>query len=196
MKYKVILAAAAVLASVGAQAIIFNVRTIASAPLSNGASFTTTGNSISFMTPNALVGDASPTRAGILNIEYDVDAVAGSAVHAILANLGVVAFGSGNVFFTEQAFEITALNGSEVGGAIGSLAQNFNAASNPNWSGSMNLSRSTRFVRVKKTFTLAAAETQDLDMAGIAINNQAIVPEPASLLALALGTAVLLRRKR
>ncbi|MBL8048419.1 MAG: PEP-CTERM sorting domain-containing protein [Chthonomonas sp.] len=173
---------------------------ITSAPLSTGASWTTSGNAISFSTPNAIVGDPAATRSGILNIIYDVDAGAGSAINQVLANLGAVTMGSGQINFIEQVFELDSM-GNEVGGAIGTATHNFTPMSSGNWSGATNVFAPKRYLRIKKSFVMTASpDTPALDLAALAINNQSVamvVPEPASILAIGLaGVAFLARRKK
>ena len=193
------IAAFAVAGSASQAAIIFGFVNIQSPPLSTGSSFTTAGNSISFNTPNAVVGDASPTRSGILNIQYDACSTgAAAAIVTANVNLGTAVLGpQSQVVFLEQVFEIDALGGNEIGGAIGSISHNFTSSSSFNWSGFMTLSRQVNCIRVKKSLILAAPDTQAFDLAAVAINNQSIqlVPEPASLAALGFGLAMVLRRK-
>ncbi|MBL8048420.1 MAG: PEP-CTERM sorting domain-containing protein [Chthonomonas sp.] len=165
----------------------------------NGASYTTAGNAVSFSTPGALVGDpVAPLRSAIVNLQYDAKSTAGNAnVVTANVNLGAAVLGpNSSVYFLEQVFELDSL-GNEVGGAIGSISHIFTAASNPNWSGAITLSRQVACLRMKKSLILAAPDTQGLDLAAVAINNQSvqIVPEPAGLAALALGGVLVLRRR-
>lgn len=199
MNIRVLITGVCLTAAVAAQAITFTVRQISGPPVANGASWVASANSITFSTPNAIVGDPTdPLRSANLYIEYDVDAGANQTVNEVLANLGAVTLGSGVVSFTEQVFKLDTA-GNEVGGAIGTISHNFNSSSNPNFSGSTGIFAGTRYVRVKKAFTLAAPATNDLDLAGIAINNQSVVttvPEPTSLAALAVAGMLILRRKK
>lgn len=201
MNNKLAISAFIMLATASAQAAItFNVLSITSAPLSTGASWTTSANAISFSTPNAIVGDPAATRTGILSIIYDVDAGAGSAINQVLANLGAITMGSGQINFVEQVFELDS-NGNEVGGAIGSVTHNFTPSGSGNFSGATNMFAPKRWLRIKKSFVMTAApDTQALDLAALAINNQSVamvVPEPGSILALGFaGAAFLIRRKK
>ena len=192
------IATLAVAGTASQAAILFTNVNIQSPPLSTGSSYTTAGNSISFNTPNAIVGDASATRSGILNIQYDACSTgAAAAIVTANVNLGTAVLGSqSQVVFLEQVFEIDSL-GNEVGGAIGSISHTFTASTSFNWSGFMTLSRQVNCIRVKKALILAAPDTQGFDLAAVAINNQSIelVPEPASLAALGFGLAMVLRRK-
>jgi hypothetical protein len=200
-----VIALALSVASASQAAFIFSNININSAPLSTGSSSLVIGNSISFMTPNAIVGDTAGTpagslRGGILQIQYDVE-VTGSMAAIVTANvnLGAAVLGANSsVFFIEQAFKLDA-NGNEVGGNIGSVSHNFTATSNPSWSGAINLTMPANKLRLKKTLILAAPDTgaNNLDLAAVAVNNQSIipVPEPTGIAAMALGAAMILRRR-
>lgn len=186
-------------ASVASQAITFSNITFNVPPLSNGASFSTNANAISFFTPNALVGDpVHPLRGGLLQISYDADSFGQNMVASdVGVNLGAVAQGSGQVYFTETVYEIDG-GGSIVGGPIGFVAHLFDANSGPTFNATIALSRGVDRLRSVKTFELTAPDTPDLDIAAVAIVNQSIqvVPEPATLLGMGLGLAALLRRRR
>lgn len=198
-----VIALALSVASASQAAFIFSNININSAPLSTGSSSTVLGNSITFNTPNAIVGDTAGTpagslRGGILQIQYDVE-VTGTQAAIVTANvnLGAAVLGpNSSVFFIEQVFKLDAA-GNEIGGNIGSVSHNFTSASSPSWSGAINLSMPWNKLRVKKTLVLAAPDTQGLDLAAVAINNQSIipVPEPTGIAAMALGAAMILRRR-
>ncbi|MBS1705507.1 MAG: PEP-CTERM sorting domain-containing protein [Armatimonadetes bacterium] len=192
---------AALVAFVGSvaasQAIGFSNVTIASPPLSNGSSYTTIANSISFSLPNAIVGDSLALRAGNVNIQYDY--ASPNAAYAVTAfvNLGTLCLGSGRVAFTEMVFELDG-GGNEVGGPIGSLTHLFDASTSSVFSGQINLSKSVNNIRVKKAFTLLAPDTTAVDLAAVAIVNQSVktVPEPATIAALGAGLAFIARKRR
>jgi hypothetical protein len=93
--------------AVSAQAITFTNVIIQSPPLSTGSSWSAIGNSISFFTPNAIVGDVvDPLRSGTLNIQYDATNF-GNNVFAVgvTVNLAAVSLGSGMIQFGELIFE-------------------------------------------------------------------------------------------
>lgn len=191
-----ILVGAFVLAvAASANAITFSNVIITSTPLSDGSSYAANGNAISFNLPNAIVGDGVGVRAGTLNIQYDVDA--GALANGVGANVGVVALGTGAIAFRESVIELDNL-GNEIGGIIGSASFNFNASTPMYYSTTIALTQAVRYLRVKKSFTLVAPDSQAFDLAAVAIVNQnvQVVPEPGTIAALSLGAAALLRRRR
>ena len=190
-----------VLASLGVLAAAANAQTftnvqINSAPLTSGSSFSTSGNSISVFTPNAIVGDAWALTGGTVNVQYDYNTGAGAAL-AVTFNSVHPVLGSGTVFFTELVFALDNA-GNEIGGPIGTGSGLVTASSSSILAGTINLGANSGFIRVKKSFTLSAPPTAALDMASIAVINQAVqvVPEPATMAALGLGAAALIRRRR
>lgn len=189
---------AAAFVTAAAHAVVFYNVIIASPPLSTGSSFLTNANSISFFTPNALVGDpVAPLRSGTLNIQYDADAGINIWADQVGINLGTAISGSGFIFFQEQIFELDGSN-NEVGGPIGSATHVFDVNSGTQWNTVITLDRLVPRIRVKKAFTMSAVDTQALDLAAVAIVNQNLhlVPEPATIVALSLGGLALLRRRR
>jgi hypothetical protein len=185
--------------AVSAQAITFTNVIIQSPPLSTGSSWSAIGNSISFFTPNAIVGDVvDPLRSGTLNIQYDATNF-GNNVFAVgvTVNLAAVSLGSGMIQFGELIFELDS-NGNEVGGPIGTISHTFDANSGTFWSGNIVLSRPVAAFRAKKFFVMTAPDTQTVDLAALAVVNQSVqvIPEPATLGALGIGAAALLALRR
>lgn len=182
-----------------ASAVTFSNVIIQSSPLSTGSSYSTIGSSISFFTPNAIVGDVvDPLRSGTLNIQYDADAGSNIVTVGVGVNLATALSGSGTVVFTELVFEIDSA-GNEVGGPIGSDTHLFNSSSSMFYSNNISLSKQVQRVRVKKGMTLAAPATSAVDLAAVAIVNQSIntgTPEPASMVAIGLGVAGLVASRR
>ena len=182
-----------------AHAITFSNVIILSPPLSNGSSFTALGNSISFFTPNAVVGDSThPLRAGTLNIQYDATNFGGQAMTAnsLSVFLAAAAQGSGTVLFTEMIIELDA-NGNELG-LLGTSSHLFTAQSSSTFNDTIQFSHQVFAFRAKKSFTLSAPDTAAVDLAAVATTNQAVhlVPEPATMAAFGLGAIALLRRKQ
>lgn len=155
------------------------------------------GNALSFSTPNAIVGDASPSTMDSMNLTYV--AASGPAMVAVNAfsNIGAPALGSGTVVFTETVYSYNLMT-MTIGGILGSITHTFTASSSPNFTGTITLSTPANAIYVVKSFQLSAPDTSAFDLAAVAINNQSIevVPEPASVAALAIGAALLVRRKK
>lgn len=170
-----------------------------SPPLTTGSSWTALGNSISFFMPNAIVGDpVSPLRAGTINIQYDAYTPGPAIANEVGINLGAALSGSGTIFFQEQIFELDSLGNEVAGGPVGVISHAFLPGDSTAWTGTISFSRAVERFRAKKFFTLAAVDTAAFDLASIGIVNQNIqvVPEPASMAALGLGVAALLRRRK
>lgn len=170
-----------------------------SPPLTTGSSWTALGNSISFFMPNAIVGDpVSPLRAGTINIQYDAYTPGPAIANEVGINLGAALSGSGTIFFQEQIFELDTLGNEVGGGPIGVISHAFLPGDSTAWTGTISFTRSVERFRAKKFFTLSAVDTAAFDLASIGIVNQNIqvVPEPASMAALGLGVAALLRRRK
>ena len=184
----------AIMAASGvSHALTFSNIIITSPPLSTGATYSVAGNSISFYTPNAYVIGVG---SGILDIYYDVNAGPAARVNQVLTNLAFAVTGSATVAFAEEIHEIDCAFGNIIGGPLATDIGSFGAGT-PFYSNSLILSSDKQCVRVHDRFTLTA--TQANDIASVAINNQSIntvVPEPASLGALAMGAAALLLRRK
>lgn len=197
MGYKVAFLATMTVFAGSASAVTFSFVTIQAPPLSTGSSYQAIGNSISFFLPNAIVGDAvAPLRAGNLTIEYDADTPAPAMGAEVGINLGVALSGSGTVFFNERIYELDGL-GNEIG-LIGQVSHTFVPNGATSWSGNINFSRTVERFRAKKYFELAAFDTADFDLASIGVVNQnvQVVPEPATMAAVGLGVAALIRRRK
>lgn len=182
-----------------ANAATFSGVTVEAPPLSVGATWTSLGNSISFFLPNAIVGDpVNPLRAGTLNIQYDAHTPGPAIANEVGINLGAAISGSGTIFFQEQIFELDNLGNEVSGGPIGVINHVFNPGDPTSWSGTINFTRSVERFRAKKFFTLSATETAMFDLASLGIVNQNIqvVPEPATMAAVGLGVAALMRRRK
>ena len=187
--------------ALAAQAITFSNVQIQSPPLSNGSSWSSIGNSISFFTPNARVGDATdPLRGGTLNIQYDATNFGGPAMtaNALTVTLGASVLGAlSSVDFIETILEIDA-NGNEIGAPLGSSTHLFVENGSSTFNDVITFSRPVFAFRAKKSFALDAPVTQAIDLAAVTINNQSVqvVPEPATIGALALGALGVISRRR
>lgn len=181
--------------------VMFTNISVSSPPLSTGATWLALGNSISFSLPNAIVGDpVDPLRSGDLSIQYDGYTPAAAFGNAVGVNLGAAISGSGTISFIEEVFELDP-QGNEVGGGpIGVISHTFLPGAPMTWSDMITFSRPVERFRARKLFTLSAVDTAELDLASIGLVNQNLqlvpVPEPATLAALGVGVAALLRRRR
>ncbi len=119
------------LMGVAANAIVFTNVTIKSPPLSDGSSYSTAVNAITFFVPNALVGDGLPLRFGTLNIQYDADS-SGELMVAdeVVISMGTGILGRGTILFRETVHELDSI-GAEIGEPIGSSYHTFDVNSNP-----------------------------------------------------------------
>lgn len=183
-----------------AQAVTFSNISISSSPLSDFSNWSASGNAISFFTPNAVVGDATdPLRSGSLTIQYEADSSALMVANVVGVSLGTALVGTGTVNFGETIYESDGMGG-VIGGPIGSDSFLFIAGGTMTYSNVINLSRAVRRIKVVKTFALNAPDSMDYDLAAVAIVNQNIqtapVPEPATVAAMGLGVAFLIRRRR
>ena len=180
------------------QAVTFSNIIIQSPPLSVGSSHSIIGNSISFNTPNAIVGDAQALRFGTLNIQYDASSGSAMLNNTVSVILGTALLGSGTIVFNELIYELDSLGNEVAGGAIGQATHTFTASGSSTWSSTITLSRQVMAFRAKKSFTMVAVDTSAVDLAALAITNQSIgtVPEPATMAALGVGALAMLRRRR
>lgn len=205
---KIALLALGASVAVGAQAVTFTLvsfngtTTVGSQTLADNYTFVPAGNSVNITTQNAKVGDGEPIRAGQINIIYDATNVNPLIAISMTLNLQGFLRGSGELSAVEDVFELDS-NGFEIGGPIATIQTPIINSSTPlvSWSGTQVFSRPVTRLRAKKTINLTAQPDvpNQFDFAQLGVVNQSlrVVPEPATMVALALGlTALAARRKR
>lgn len=161
-----------------------------------GAFFTPGATDIDFTTPNFSVGDGSfgPARVATLTITYEA-----TSTQAMISNQMVISIlggvsGSGFIQFQEVVEDMV------TPGVIGSIGlTTITSNSQLPWVGTINFSRASTHIKVKKDFLIAAEpDTQALDFARVGLIEQNIgtVPEPGTLIAAGAGIAALVARRR
>lgn len=180
----------AALAATADGAIVFDNVSIAGS-LSSGASYTTDASGIHFTFPDAQVGDpVDPIRSGNIVITYTVQGTDGETFSEMLLAVAGSLSGSGMIFVNELVED---LNG---GGVIGTYNTVLSDQSQLPLNTSFAFSQDSNYFKVKKSFVLAAVDTQALDLAAITGIDQLPTPGSATLLAGAGIVAVGLRRRR
>lgn len=177
------------LVAASAQAGIFtNVSVTGS--LSSGATWLTTATDIDFTLPNAMVGDLSPGTSGSFTIKYDFADANPIDINTLFV-LGALS-GNGSIAISETVVDINTNN------VIGSFNGTLTNASQLPFVTPVNLAPASNNIRVTKTFTLNAPNGNNLDLASVTLVEQRlnVVPEPATLTAVGLGIAALLRRRK
>lgn len=155
--------------------------------LSAGASFNTGACDIDFIFPSASVGDNLPARIGNIVITYEATAVdAISQDQMLLAALGALS-GSGTIYFNEVVEDL------DNPGVIATYNVVLDSNSQLPHTATLNFSRPSTHVKVKKTLVLTAVDTEAFDLANVSLVEQRLIPEPASLLLLLLGLPLLRR---
>lgn len=190
-----IVAAIATLAS-ASQAVVI-ITNLQFAPLGSGAALSASGNAVSF-SAGAAVGDTLPSRYQIFTYQYDARST-GALINGITLNFAGEVRGSGRITVQEDIYALD-FAGNEIGG----IAQSFTRTVGEGAgifvrSTPLNFQDSYRSIRVKKTIILnAIPNTQGTDLAALGYVNQSVevVPEPASMLALAGAAAMVARRRR
>lgn len=195
MKAKLLIVSSLVVMATASQAVILITNLQFSSPYS-GASLSASGNSVSFSSA-ASVGDSLPTRFGIITYQYDATSSSGP-IGTIRLNFGGFTSGSGVVTVREDVYKLDS-NGLEIGGVHQSFVASSSNALNFVQSQAFQLQNAGSAIRVKKTITLdAVTMTQGTDIAALSYVNQAVevVPEPASMVAIAVGLAGMMRRRK
>ncbi len=157
------------------------------------------GNSLTMTPSNAFVGDPRPgARFITFGVWYDVTATTpGELFTGMKASFsGAIAGPLSQITMTEQFIALDA-QGNELGdllpgGIVGTINVN-----NMTFSGSGSFNQTVSAFRVKKSFSLFADTTNGFDLAQLQHINQAVnvVPEPATMAALGLGTLLVARRR-
>lgn len=181
------------LSAAQAQIIFSNVSIVGS--LVSGASYATGPNYIDFYFPNASVGDSLPDRVGSILITYDAAAPAPMVSDFLVLNVLGALSGSGTIFLNEVIEDLADPQNPTV---IGSHNAVLDENSQLPYSHTILFDYGSDKIRVKKTFTLSAVDSQAFDLASVGLVQQtiSIVPEPGSLMALGLGAVALASRRK
>ncbi len=156
-----VVAALVGLAGQASGSIVFSDVTIAGS-LSAGASYNDGPGGITFSFPAAEVGDpVDPIRSGNIVITYNVEGTEGESFSEMLLAVAGNLSGSGMMFINEIVED---LNG---GGVLGSYNTVLTDNSQLPLNTSFAFSESSSHIRVKKTFVLAAVDTNGFDWAQI-----------------------------
>lgn len=198
---KVLLVASLAVVSAASQAVTFTFVSFGGDPAMyagmTSASLVFSGNSMTVTPSNAFVGDPQPgNRFRNFKITYDVDAGAGQFITKMTGNfMSAIAGANSSITMVET---LVALDGSgnEIGSGFASLTGSTNLSAQT-FSGSVTFAGIQKF-RVKKDFFLSADTTAGFDLAALQTINQSVevVPEPASMLALAGAAAMVARRRK
>ena len=185
----ILLAIAGTVGSASAGVIFSNV-TIGGS-LSAGASFFVSDSDIDFVFPAATVGDTvDPLRSGNIVITYEATGTDGDSFNSMLAFILGALSGSGQIFFNEV---IEDMNG---GGVIGSYNANITDNSQLPFYDTIDFSKSSDHIKVKKTFVLDAIDTAAFDLANISLVEQRLIPTPGSAMLLGVAALPMFRRRR
>ncbi len=196
------------------QAVTWNILTFPAAPLGvNASAYTTLGNTVVPLTlGNPAVGSNAVTLltpngnilgqnlSGGIFWEYEATNL-GAPANVVNYSIAGTVIGTGQVIWQEQVFGIDGLGNEILIGTTGT--QVINTANNPGQgfglNGSITLAQNSYTkIRVKKLFELVTGTGPGTNYASVGRINQSIqvVPEPASMIALGLGAAALIRRRR
>ncbi len=154
-------------------------------------------NSVTLLTPNGnILGN---NLSDNINWEYEVSNL-GAPANAVTYSVAGTVYGSGQVIWQEQVFGIDNLNNEIFLNSASGVINTTNTPGNGfGLNGSIALpANAYTKLRVKKLFTLITTTGQGTQYASVGRINQSIqtVPEPASMIALGLGAAALIRRRR
>ncbi|MBK8915928.1 MAG: hypothetical protein IPM64_15270 [Phycisphaerales bacterium] len=179
--------AAIAVASAAANAAVTFSNVVIRGSLSAGASAATGASDIDFTLPNAAVGDSLPSRTGNIVITYEAN-----STEALTQNLLVLSgalAGSGTIFFNEVVEDL--INP----GIIATYNVVLSANDQLPHNATLNFSRPSTHVKVKKTIVLSAVpDTTAFDLASVVLVEQRLIPEPAAALLLLVGLPLMRRR--
>lgn len=173
----------------GGQAEVIFSNVMIEGTLVDGASYQTGSWDIDFSFPDAVVGDPpdAPRRFGNIIITFEAQSDL-ALDYDMLSILGALD-GSGLIFFNEVIEDLVDP------GVIATHNALLDENSELPYTADLLFDRATTHVKVKKTFFLSALDTPDLDLASVLLVEQRLVPEPATLLAVALIGLPALRRR-
>jgi hypothetical protein len=160
--------------------------------LSTGASYSTGAYDIDFVFVDATVGDPTdPRRDGDLVISYEAENATAIGLDTMSLQVLGALQGSGTITFEETIEDL--INP----GTIASYSVVLDDNSELPHVAVIPFDRPSTRIRVEKTLTLEAFDTDAFDMANVSLIEQRLyeVPEPAAVVALVLGTLPLLRRR-
>lgn len=198
---KVLLVASLAVISAASQAITFTFVNFGGDPAMyagmSASSLVFSGNSMTVTPSNAAVGDpVAGSRSRRFSITYKIDAGAGKFITSMNGSfISAIAGANSSIIMVESLVKLDAA-GNEVGAAFATLTGSTNLSSQT-FTGSVSFAP-VRALIVKKDFFLVADTTQGFDLASLGTINQSVevVPEPASMLALAGAAAMVARRRK
>ncbi len=145
---------------------------------------------LDFIFPAAQVGDTvDPIRSGNIVITYEAMG-SDEDFNGMLAFILGALSGSGQIFFNEV---IEDLNG---GGVIGSYSANITSNSQLPFYDTIDFSKSSNHIKVKKTIVFDGIDTAGFDMANVSLVEQRLIPTPGSALLLGVAALPLARRRK
>jgi hypothetical protein len=162
--------------------------------LSTGASWSTGVNAIDFFLPAAAVGDGLPARIGSISLTYIAESKQGmDQDRMLLSVLGALA-GSGTIFFNEVVEDFTNPADPVILATHSVVIDDFGELP---YTAVLDFLRPSSRIKVKKSLTLTALDTETFDLAAVGLVEQTlrVIPEPASGLLLALAGTVAHRRR-
>lgn len=198
---KVLLVASLAVISAASQAITFTFVNFGGDPAMyagmSASSLVFSGNSMTVTPSNAAVGDpVAGSRSRRFSITYKIDAGAGNFITSMNGSfISSIAGANSSITMVESLVKLDSA-GNEVGAAFATLTGSTNLSSQT-FTGSVSFAP-VQAIIVKKDFFLVADTTQGFDLAALGTINQSVevVPEPASMLALAGAAAMVARRRK